>query len=41
MRVYMLLESGASGSKPEAPPGISNGPRARFFVPEGFLRNIA
>ena len=30
----MPLNSGALGSKPDAPPRIINGPRARFFVPE-------
>ena len=29
----MALNSGAFGSKPNAPPTYSNGPRARFFVP--------
>src|SRR6056297_4242144 len=28
----MPLNSGASGSKPDAPPGNMHGPRARFFV---------
>ena len=30
---YIALNSGASGSKLNAPPGNINGPRARFFVP--------
>ena len=29
----MRLESGALASTPKAPPGNTNGPRARFFVP--------
>jgi ribosome maturation factor RimP len=32
-RAYMPLNSGASGSKPKAPPEYVHGPRARFFVP--------
>ncbi len=30
----MALNSGALGSKPNAPPGKIDGPRARFFVPK-------
>ena len=30
----MRLDSGALASTPKAPPGKTNGPRARFFVPE-------
>ena len=30
----MTNNSGASGSTPNAPPNLTNGPRARFFVPE-------
>jgi len=34
----MPLNSGASGSKPKAPPKSFNGPRARFFVLAGLTR---
>ena len=33
------FNSGALGSKPDAPPGSTNGPRARFFVPERTMNN--
>ncbi len=36
---YIPLNSGASGSIPNAPPGNTNGPRARFFVPESNMTN--
>jgi ribosome maturation factor RimP len=35
----MQRNSGALGSKPNVPPGNTNGPRARFFVPNSGLRN--
>jgi len=35
----MPFNSGALGSKPDAPPRIINGPRARFFVPERPMSN--
>ena len=38
-RAYIPLNSGALGSKPDAPPGNTNGPRARFFVPERPMNN--
>jgi len=31
---YIHLNSGALASTPNAPPGNTNGPRARFFVPK-------
>lgn len=39
---YTPFNSGALGSKPDAPPRTINGPRARFFVPKinvGFMSN--
>ncbi len=38
-RAYTALNSGALGSKPDAPPRNINGPRARFFVPERLMSN--
>lgn len=38
-RAYMALNSGALGSKPDAPPRNINGPRARFFMPERPMSN--
>ncbi|MEP5928372.1 MAG: ribosome maturation factor RimP [Nitratireductor sp.] len=35
----MPFNSGALGSKPDAPPRTINGPRARFFVPERSMNN--
>lgn len=35
----MALNSGALGSKPDAPPRNINGPRARFFMPERPMSN--
>ena len=35
----MPLNSGALGSKPDAPPGNIDGPRARFFVLESAMSN--
>jgi len=35
----MPFNSGALGSKPDAPPRTINGPRARFFVPERPMSN--
>jgi len=36
----MPFNSGASGSKPKAPPESFNGPRARFFVLAGLIRGF-
>ncbi len=36
---YITLNSGALGSTPNAPPGNTDGPRARFFVPESTMTN--
>ena len=38
-RAYTALNSGALGSKPDAPPRNINGPRARFFMPERPMSN--
>ncbi len=38
-QAYIPLNSGAFGSKPKAPPGNTNGPRARFFVLERLMSN--
>ncbi len=36
---YIRFNSGALGSKPDAPPGNTDGPRARFFVLERQMSN--
>ena len=37
---YMTCNSGVLASTPKAPPGNTNGPRARFFVLEGQMNDL-